>query len=103
MLTDFDHYEQYRKDLDGKVISGKAAGGDYEFQFSRPKNRQGEFCITRLSTREKFKTTLTLIITDNKCNVKISLDDLPDDLKLEFNDIKGEMEYNTFIDSLEDY
>ena len=88
MLKYVDPYEHYRKDLDGKVVSGKEAGGDYEFQFYRPKNRHGEIQITRLSTDEKFKAGLTLTIIKNECTVKMSLNDLPDDLQLEFNDLK---------------
>lgn len=35
MIKDVEPYEDYRKDLDGKIVSAKEAGGDYEFQFYR--------------------------------------------------------------------
>lgn len=102
MTGDVDPYELYRKDLDGKIISTKEAGGDYEFQFSRPVNRQSEIQIIRLSTGEKFKSSIVLKISNNECMVKMDLSELPDDLKLELEDLK-EKEYNNFIDSLRYY
>ncbi len=100
MLKEIDPYEVYRKELDGKTISGKESGGDYEFKFSRPLNRKGDIQITRLSVSEKFNSSYTLQIVNDKCIMRLNLNDLPDDVKIELEELK-ENEYSASIDIME--